>query len=312
MESKKYQVFVSSTYSDLKEERRKILDILFMADCIPAGMEAFVATDDAQFEVIKKVIDLCDYYILIIGKRYGSVNSSTNCSYIEMEYDYAIRQGIPVLVFAIDEAAKLPKTKIEQNADHAEKLKAFREKALKNRLASIWTPGGDLGGKVAISIMKAKQEIPRPGWQRAVDFDEASLRRQIMDLHKDKDELARQLEFETREIEIPIQYKHGGQTNTRTFKLPELFEIVALEMTERAATEQEIVSALKKQLATLPLSDWLQFDDTQIVKKILFQLKKLQLIEQQRGADGTNVLWRLTSRGESVLDDLVLAKSAQT
>jgi len=102
--------------------------------------------------------------------------------------------------------------------------------------------------------MKAKQELPRPGWQRAVDFDEASLRRQIMDLHKDKDELARQLEFETCEVEIPIQYKHGGQTNTRTFKLPELFEIVALEMTEKSAAEEEIVSALKKQLATLPLS----------------------------------------------------------
>lgn len=65
MGSIKYQVFISSTYSDLLEERRKILDILLMADCIPAGMENFVATDDEQFSVIKKVIDLCDYYILI-------------------------------------------------------------------------------------------------------------------------------------------------------------------------------------------------------------------------------------------------------
>jgi len=64
MADKKYQVFVSSTYSDLIEERRKSLDILLMADCIPAGMEAFVATDNEQFEVIKRVIDLCDYYVL--------------------------------------------------------------------------------------------------------------------------------------------------------------------------------------------------------------------------------------------------------
>lgn len=62
---KKYQVFISSTYKDLIEERKKVLNILLMADCIPAGMEAFVATDLAQFEVIKKVIDLCDYYVLI-------------------------------------------------------------------------------------------------------------------------------------------------------------------------------------------------------------------------------------------------------
>ena len=61
MNQKKYQVFISSTYSDLKKEQREILDVLLMADCVPPGMEAFVATDTEQFEVIKKVIDLCDY-----------------------------------------------------------------------------------------------------------------------------------------------------------------------------------------------------------------------------------------------------------
>lgn len=53
---RKYQVFISSTYSDLVEERRKVLDVLLMADCIPEGMEAFVATDIEQFEVIKKLL----------------------------------------------------------------------------------------------------------------------------------------------------------------------------------------------------------------------------------------------------------------
>ena len=40
MQNRKYQVFISSTYSDLVEERKKVLDVLLMADCIPAGMEA--------------------------------------------------------------------------------------------------------------------------------------------------------------------------------------------------------------------------------------------------------------------------------
>ena len=184
MESKKYQVFISSTYTDLIDERRKVMDVLLMADCIPAGMEAFVATDDEQFNVIKKVIDLCDYYVLIIGMRYGSINPSTNQSYTEMEYEYAKSQGIPVLVFAIDTAVELPSDKIEDDVNKAERLSQFRERALNNRLASIWKDSGDLAGKVAISIMQAKQEIERPGWQRAVDYDEASLRKQIMELYK--------------------------------------------------------------------------------------------------------------------------------
>jgi len=134
MSEKKYQVFISSTYADLIEERRKILEVLLMADCIPAGMEAFVATDNEQFEVIKKVIDLCDYYVLIIGKRYGSVNQTTGKSYTEMEYDYAKEKGIPVLVFAIDDSIVLDKQKVEQEPVNIEKLKIFREKAMANRL----------------------------------------------------------------------------------------------------------------------------------------------------------------------------------
>ena len=135
MNNKKYQVFISSTYADLVEERKKILDVLFMADCIPAGMEAFVAVDTEQFEVIKKVIDLCDYYVLIIGKRYGSIHPDTGKSYTEMEYDYAIEKGIPVLVFAIDDNMKLTPDKIEIDEDKIKKLENFRTKALTNRLA---------------------------------------------------------------------------------------------------------------------------------------------------------------------------------
>ena len=113
MKNKKYQVFVSSTYNDLIEERRKVIDVLLMADCIPAGMEAFFATDNEQFEVIKKVIDLCDYYVLILGMRYGTVSPTTGTSYTEMEYEYAKEKGIPVLVFAIDESIEVEESKHE-------------------------------------------------------------------------------------------------------------------------------------------------------------------------------------------------------
>ena len=114
MDEKKYQIFISSTYNDLVEERKKAADVILTAGCIPAGMENFVATDDEQFTVIKKVIDLCDYYVLIIGGRYGTVNPQTGKSYTEMEYDYAIEKKIPVLVFAIDNVDGLEESKKEK------------------------------------------------------------------------------------------------------------------------------------------------------------------------------------------------------
>lgn len=122
---KKYQVFVSSTYEDLKEERKKVQEVLLMGECIPIGMEAFVADNDEQFNIIKKKIDLCDYYILIIGNRYGSINPETQLSYTEMEYNYALEKAIPVLVFASENVYNEHKESDEKQ----EKLKLFRQNA---------------------------------------------------------------------------------------------------------------------------------------------------------------------------------------
>ena len=50
---KRYQVFVSSTYEDLKEERTEVLHALLELDCIPCGMEYFPATDDTNGSILK-------------------------------------------------------------------------------------------------------------------------------------------------------------------------------------------------------------------------------------------------------------------
>lgn len=322
MQEKKYQVFISSTYSDLIEERRKILDVLFMADCIPAGMEAFVAVDTEQFEVIKKVIDLCDYYVLIIGKRYGSIHPETGVSYTEMEYDYAIEHNIPVLVFAIDESVELDQSKIETDTDKILKLKSFRTKAMTNRLASIWKTTDDLTGKLAVSIMKAKVEIKRPGWQRAVDFDEASLRREIMEL-KDRNEnlledlkkaeskiasltLQTDIAFNDTEIEIKYHYegRYGTISNSIQTTLVELFKIIATEMMEVSITEGLVESAIKKKY--LSTTSGRHFDDNQFVKKLLNQYRALNLIFAKWS--NNSLYWGLTEKGRKVRDDMILLR----
>lgn len=89
---KRYQVFISSTYSDLQQERAKVMQTIMSLNCIPAGMELFPASNDEQFEFIKKVIDDCDYYVLVVGGRYGSL-SEEGISYIEKEFDYAKSEG---------------------------------------------------------------------------------------------------------------------------------------------------------------------------------------------------------------------------
>ena len=68
----KYQVFVSSTYDDLIDERKEITQAILEADCIPAGMELFPASNKPQWEFIKSVIDESDFYLVIVAGRYGS------------------------------------------------------------------------------------------------------------------------------------------------------------------------------------------------------------------------------------------------
>src|SRR3954463_14546892 len=94
----KYQVFVSSTYKDLSEERQQVMQALLELDCIPAGMELFPAANATQWDLIRRVIDDCDYYILVIAGRYGSINPE-GISYTEAEYRYAIEKDKPTITF---------------------------------------------------------------------------------------------------------------------------------------------------------------------------------------------------------------------
>ena len=70
---KKLQIFVSSTYSDLISERQACVETILSLGHIPAGMELFAAGSESQLETIKRWIDNCDVYMLIVGGRYGSL-----------------------------------------------------------------------------------------------------------------------------------------------------------------------------------------------------------------------------------------------
>ncbi len=94
--NKKLQVFVSSTYTDLIEERQAAVQAILDAGHIPAGMELFKAGNRSQLETIYKWIDESDVYMLILGGRYGSIEEKSGKSYTQLEYEYAINNNIPV------------------------------------------------------------------------------------------------------------------------------------------------------------------------------------------------------------------------
>ena len=84
---KKYQIFISSTYIDLIDERQAAVEAILQSGHIPAGMELFAASNQSQWEIIKKWIDESDIYMLILGGRYGSIEQTSGLSYTELEYN---------------------------------------------------------------------------------------------------------------------------------------------------------------------------------------------------------------------------------
>ncbi|MDM0086899.1 MULTISPECIES: DUF4062 domain-containing protein [unclassified Variovorax] len=162
---KRYQVFVSSTFADLKDERQKIMQTLMEMDCIPAGMELFPAADEEQLAFIEKIIDDCDYYLLLIGGRYGSTTPE-GVSYTEKEYDYAIQKGIKVIALLHQNPEEIPMGKSEQDPVLRGRLAAFRDKVANGRLVRFWGRAEDLPGMVSLSLSKTIKTYPAVGWIR--------------------------------------------------------------------------------------------------------------------------------------------------
>ncbi len=184
---KKYQVFVSSTYQDLQPERQEIMHALLELDCIPSGMEMFPAANEDQWSLIKGVIDDCDYYIVVIGGRYGSVGSQ-GISYTEMEYRYALEKGKPVIGFLHKDPSALPAKNCESSEAAREKLKEFRELAEK-KMCKYWTTAQELGSVVSRSLVSLQKQHPGIGWVKGNQTLSKDASLEILSLRKRIEEL---------------------------------------------------------------------------------------------------------------------------
>ncbi len=176
MINRRYQGFVSSTYEDLKEERKEVTQALLENNCFPAGMELFPASNKSQWEIIKKVIDESDFYIVIITGRYGCVGideSGNEVSYTEMEFDYALKQQKPIIAFVHGNIDGLPRNKCELGVKQNKRLEEFRKKVKEGRLVKFWEDRGSLRAAVenAVSNLIHDEDNKMKGWISARDLE---------------------------------------------------------------------------------------------------------------------------------------------
>ncbi len=337
---KRYQVFVSSTYTDLQKERQEVMHALLELDCMPSGMELFPAANESQWSLIKKVIDDCDYYVLILGGRYGSCGPD-GLSYTEMEYRYALSIGKPTVAFLHKDPGTIQANRCESTREGKEKLAAFRS-SVEEKLCKYWSTPTELGSVVSRSLIQLIKKTPAVGWVRADELptkdatiELLKLRQHVEDLHselvrvrttapKGSEDLAQGEELhilnycfnsqdlETGEGEVDEYNAHFKATWNK------FFGAVAPMMINEAA-DGDLKSAMdnfvreqneerldkQKTFRRCYLSDFKLNDDD--FQTIIIQLRALGLIaksEKTRHIRETRTYWTLTPYGDEVMTRL--------
>lgn len=338
---KKYQVFVSSTYLDLLDERKEVIQTLLELDCIPIGMELFPAADEDQWTFIKSVIDDCDYYVLILAGRYGSC-SEDGISYTEMEYRYALETEKPIISFLHEDIGSIPSKFIEQDSDLSKKLKQFRLLTQK-KLCKFWKTPTELAGIVGRSIVQLKKRSPAIGWVKADLVPNEGATQEILRLKNDIEKLNKSLASQS-DLGIEISelshgkelfdFKYTCEAKNDYFDYDEdeasasiswntIFSALAPSMVddadesalkirlnlfvakEDAKNIKNVLSSGQKELSASI--------DQEVFETIIIQFRALGLIQKSkrnRSVKDKQTYWCLTERGDNTLVGLRAIKKS--
>ncbi len=313
---KKYQVFVSSTYEDLQEERRAVMEALLQMNCFPVGMEYFNASDESQWEVITKLISECDYYVLIVGGRYGTIDEASGKSYTQKEYEYALSVGVPAIAFLHKDISSLPKSKTESDPDIEQKLNDFIG-SVKHRLCKFWVSGDDLASKVVLSLTNLIMTKPRIGWVKSDQPASSEANAEIVKLRKEIDDLNKKVrqyeqsepegiaDLAQGEDEISVSfYSLRREVQDTSFTWNSLFSLLAPLMIVECA-EVNLKNTLDEYFkinCMKGIGTWLIFEDHfQSIKVQFMALGLIRESSRTHSTADTNIYWSLTPWGKTLL-----------
>jgi hypothetical protein len=103
-----YKAFISSTFEDLKNHRREVIDSLRKAGFFVDPMEEWTAASTEPKKFSQERIKDCDLCILLVGFRRGHIPLGGELSITQLEYQAAVTSKIEVLVFMLKECTPWP------------------------------------------------------------------------------------------------------------------------------------------------------------------------------------------------------------
>src|SRR5262245_42848453 len=145
-------VYVSSSFSDLREYREVAFDTLRrLDDVVVTAVEQFSAGDAFPVEACIEQVRRADAIIVLLGFRYGFVPSGYENSITEIEYNAARIAGKPVFAFLLSDAILVRVTDIEQDEILRRKLSKFRSEILRTTSVALISSADEFRVKLSVA-----------------------------------------------------------------------------------------------------------------------------------------------------------------
>lgn len=163
MLDKRYQVFISTSGSEMQPERIILSQTLVGMGFFSWGLEQ---RNPLSTAFARRQIDDCDYVVILLGSQYGE-QSVSGVGYMHLEYIYAVTKQKPIIVFMHDDPASREPSLHDAKAELREKFNDFR-KLLQNEVDQVFTYRSlrDLEMAVRLNMPQMLERYPVTGWVR--------------------------------------------------------------------------------------------------------------------------------------------------
>lgn len=316
----RYQIFISTSGRDMQPERMVLSQTLVGMGFFAWGLEHRTPLTTT---LARRQIDECDYVILLLGSQYGE-QSISGVSYLSLEYEYALSQAKPIIVFMHEQPENREIDLQETHPQLKDKFLEFRKKLLHEaeHIFYFKTPR-ELELAVRLNIPLMVEQHMGQGWVPAHQAQQLQdeirlLRSKILQLEQRVIEPSIQLnEVAPQDIfafEYQIQAFQDGNfkelKRQRQMTWSQLLSVLAKRF-ETAVPEENFGICLNEYLNQAGLEDARQelprahaVACAQINHKALFRIKNQM---QSQGwivptqTEQSYGLWKLTTKAQKIL-----------
>ena len=165
-----YRIFISSTFVDMIPYREAIASAIRNCDAIAYGMERFVPAPIRPLDRCYEEIENSQIFILLLGHRYGDIDTESGKSFTELEYLHARELGLPILVFLLDTDKIGTPEKFRESDDKFQALHRFKEALRNSKEITVGTFDSEknLQEQATRSIIEVKKRIEKT-YQTGID-----------------------------------------------------------------------------------------------------------------------------------------------